>query len=431
MDRSKIQTFVWGKMGPGSAAASASPSTSPFCLDELSKKEMHHISAATEGSHCLGVVGVGDWCFVWGEAQYVRVSTAPLLLPSLKREKVMQTCCSARHSLCITRSGGVYGWGEQALTLLGMDTNVATPLLYLNGKGVQCLAACNTHSVAYNTHSANVYAFGLCGSWLGFDDDDESTSDCTSTFGVVKLDAFVYHHSLTVAAVDCASHYTLVLLSNGCVGCCGVNKRCGVNKHGRMGAGSAVHQSSRTLWTEHLYDIVRISAAPLHAGFVTASGRVFTCGNGGDNRLGHGDTTNVYIPKLVHAMRNVKVREIECVAERSYVVSTSGHLFLWGRDPCSSSSSKQTHFSPFVYRAPDSLRVFNVTATQEFCLIQTMPVIRDREGKCRAIRKNHCKNGIIDEQSEEGTCQRRKQSALHHAYRRRTEQCNHKRKDHV
>ena len=369
-DKSKINTFIWGKINPTAMFPSYAYPITPWNCDNLAKKQIYNISVAKEGGHCFGI-GANDWCFVWGEAQYIGVlglgtntqATTPFLVRSLRREKVKQTCCSAFHSLCITENMMIYGWGSKTLTLLGVDTNEPTPLQFLNGKGLKSLSACNTHSLAWNNKSIHVYSFGIAGPWLGFDDDNKHSMH-KATFGIVKFDSYIYNKKFVISQADCSSQYSVILLNTGYVGVCGVNE------HGRMGIGKHVVKSGKVLWMRDFHKIVRVSCASFHSGFVDTTGKVYTCGVGADHRLGHGDLESVWRPKLVESIENVKIREIECVADRTYVVSTAGHLILWGQEPL----TKRTHFSPFLYNYLNSYRVFNVHGAKDFAIVQGMAI---------------------------------------------------------
>ena len=148
----------------------SSDQLTPYHVDNLSKKKIWDVCAAREGHHCFGI-GQNDWCFVWGETKQVGAlglgtnarATTPFLIRALRKQKVKQACCSAIHSLCITDQMVIYGWGSKSLTLLDKDTREPTPLNFINGKGLKKLACANTHSLAWNPNSIEVYSFGMPG----------------------------------------------------------------------------------------------------------------------------------------------------------------------------------------------------------------------------------------------------------------------------
>ncbi len=357
-EETEICTLIYGAANPISMYPDYKYPTIPYVSDNLCGKRIYNVSVAKEGHHCFGISGSNDWCFVWGSAsQFVGVlglgtnttETTPFLIRSLRKQRVKQTCCSSLHSLCITEDLVIYGWGNKRLTLLNSDTNKPPPLRYLNHKGLRCLSACNTHSLAWNPHkSIHIYSFGIAGPWLGYD-NDMGPVRIRSTFGLVKLDHYIYSNSkYAVASADCCAQFTLILLNTGYVGCCGINK------HGRMGIGKHIIASSKVLWSSSadLKQIVRVSAGNYHSGFVDVHGRVYTCGYGYDYRLGHAecDAEILYKPRMVTALQRVKAREIECVDKRTYVITTGGHLILFGKEPdaidVTPASDEETSDSP-------------------------------------------------------------------------------------
>lgn len=136
-ERGRTSTLLWGQANPTSMYPNYEYPLWPQLNDNLCGKQIDSVFVAKEGGHCLGI-GANHWCFVWGEVDHPEVlglgntcnakTTAPSLVRSLRKQRVMACALSARHSLCITEEGVIYGWGSKNLTLLGMDTNEPTPL---------------------------------------------------------------------------------------------------------------------------------------------------------------------------------------------------------------------------------------------------------------------------------------------------------------
>eukprot|EP00483_Globobulimina_turgida_P012776 UN12800 len=84
-----------------------------------------------------------------------------------------------------------------------------------------------------------------------------------------------------------------------------------------------------------LRDVVSCSTGSFHCGFVDVSGNVYTCGVGAHYRHGHGHTMTVWKPQQIEACRKlqIKVCEIDCVGERTYVISSNGDLIMYGKEP--------------------------------------------------------------------------------------------------
>jgi len=164
---------------------------SPFKHDALSRKRFIFIAAAKDGGHAVGVTD-NDWTFVWGEARCTGAlglgektkSTLPYLLKPLKKQKVMQVACSARHGLAVTAGRKVWGWGAKSHTHLESDVCQPQILDFLNNLGCTAVACSDTHSCAWNGQTCDVYSWGLPGCWLGFNDAvTESKAFGTVDFG--------------------------------------------------------------------------------------------------------------------------------------------------------------------------------------------------------------------------------------------------------
>ena len=67
-----------------------------------------------------------------------------------------------------------------------------------------------------------------------------------------------------------------------------------------------------------------------HSGCVDTEGRVFTWGNGYKAKLGHNDTDDYSIPKLIEALINIKVSKIMCGGIHSAVLTEDGKVFTFG-----------------------------------------------------------------------------------------------------
>ena len=69
-----------------------------------------------------------------------------------------------------------------------------------------------------------------------------------------------------------------------------------------------------------------------HALFLTDSGRVFSWGNGGNGRLGSGDTADRAEACLLQGLRHEAIVAIQAGASHSLALSESGVLYSWGKN---------------------------------------------------------------------------------------------------
>ena len=75
-------------------------------------------------------------------------------------------------------------------------------------------------------------------------------------------------------------------------------------------------------------DVTGASAGMFHSVFVTAGGVVFTCGDGHDGRLGHGDEATTFKPKIIAAFVQNVVHAVAVQAGGAHtlVLSDAGEV---------------------------------------------------------------------------------------------------------
>eukprot|EP01084_Bolivina_argentea_P008280 15497_1 len=356
----KADIFMWGKPRPPRLFPKHSASPIPFQHQDLSKKRFVLITTAKDGTHCMGMTD-NDWSFVWGEANFTGAlglgpkvkSTLPYLLKSLRKKNIIQVSCSARHGLAITVTSKAFGWGSKGLTGLDYDTQEPQPLLFLDNLGILAVDCCGTHSVAYSSLNCDVYQFGMKGAWLGL-------SDMSKTFGKVKfnLNSFQCNKTLAVIKVCVANEYSMYLFSNGEV------FTSGINEHGRMGCSNEISEINIPIKV-HLNELIgEISCGPFHCGFISFKNKLFTCGVGKNYRLGHNNENNYYKPTLVENLLNVKCVRVECVGDRTYVITKYGAVLMFGVEPVTQIIYKK----PFVFEFLTTHRIYQICGTKDFTI---------------------------------------------------------------
>ena len=77
--------------------------------------------------------------------------------------------------------------------------------------------------------------------------------------------------------------------------------------------------------------VVAVSAGASHSLAVTADGAVWSWGNGGQGRLGHGDEQNQLLPKKIEALAGQRVNSVSAGTWHSLARTTDGAVFAWGK----------------------------------------------------------------------------------------------------
>ncbi|KAF4130930.1 Regulator of chromosome condensation (RCC1) repeat [Phytophthora infestans] len=78
--------------------------------------------------------------------------------------------------------------------------------------------------------------------------------------------------------------------------------------------------------------VTAICAGSTHNLALTASGYVFSWGNGVDGQLGHGAAVSEWVPRQLDFFKDLSISDICCGTSHSMAVSRSGVVYTWGRE---------------------------------------------------------------------------------------------------
>ncbi len=106
----------------------------------------------------------------------------------------------------------------------------------------------------------------------------------------------------------------------------------GMGRCGRLGHGDREHQLVPKV-IEALRDtrVVAIAAGSFHSMVLTDEGTVLSFGDGGYGKLGHGNKEEQHVPKVVEALRGVRVVAIAAGDEHSMVLTDEGVMLSFGQ----------------------------------------------------------------------------------------------------
>jgi alpha-tubulin suppressor-like RCC1 family protein len=104
-------------------------------------------------------------------------------------------------------------------------------------------------------------------------------------------------------------------------------------------AGVAAHQNHKADILPQILEalppkahVVDISCGLGHALFLLKSGRVYSWGNGGNGRLGLGDTSDRTEACNVTALNMMTITAVMCGASHSMALTSSGRVYSWGKN---------------------------------------------------------------------------------------------------
>ncbi|CAG9575570.1 unnamed protein product [Danaus chrysippus] len=222
-----------------------------------------------------------------------------------------------------SRGCAVYGWGHNHRGQLGgvEGAKVRTPtpchaLAALNP--VQLVGGEQTLFAV--TPDGKVYATGYgAGGRLGIGGID-SVSQPT-------LLASIQHVFITKVACNSGGKHCLALSADGEV------YSWGEGEDGKLGHGNRVSYDRPKLITALSgLEVVCIACGGAHSACLTARGRIYTWGKGRYGRLGHGDSEDQLIPKLVEALSSFRVIDVACGSgdAQTLCITDDDNVWSWG-----------------------------------------------------------------------------------------------------
>ena len=76
--------------------------------------------------------------------------------------------------------------------------------------------------------------------------------------------------------------------------------------------------------------IARVACGPDHSAAISEQGEVLTWGAGSYGNLGHGDNTDIPMPKLVEALLGKMCISVACGSKHTLALTVGGGVFSWG-----------------------------------------------------------------------------------------------------
>jgi len=243
----------------------------------------------------------------------------------------MNVSCGFAHTLVLDKDGLLYSMGNGSFGRLGHgnEENQWQPKLVeaLTKEKppvhVTRIDAGYDHSIIVSM-AGNAYTFG-CGAEgkLGHGDWEPR-----HTPSIVEM---LRERRVRVNAAFVGKGHTVVQSSYGIY-------TCGVGDRGQLGQGPDVIQVDIFRYVEMFRDLLvaHVSCGEEHTCILTSKGYLYTCGNGGSGRLGHGNEDDTFTPTLVRyfsdplqGCRKV-VMSVAAATEHTVVLLRNGEVYAWG-----------------------------------------------------------------------------------------------------
>ena len=250
------------------------------------------------GWNSRGQLGLGH-----SEVKMVPIASKVSFPSSLSAVVVSSIAVGAYHTVCATKQGQVFTWGDGSLGQLGYSE-------------FDCMAEEASHETKTRRHSTAVSHFAFAKQVSRSKFHHSSPKQVVEVFDAVTVHAGFSH--------------TMVVTASGRVFAFGSNDegQCGTGR-----GGDGVREVRRAP-----VPVKDISCGDHHTLFLTSDGRVFSCGKASHGRLGYdvaGGGPCVFEPREVD-LDSVGLHATKCRAggASSALVTSDGDMWVWGYNEC-------------------------------------------------------------------------------------------------
>ncbi|QCD77986.1 hypothetical protein DEO72_LG1g1615 [Vigna unguiculata] len=279
------------------------------------------------GIGCL--VGIVNERFIQGGVY----SLVPKLLESTAMLDVQNIALGGKHAALVTKQGEVFCWGQGKWGRLGqkIDMDISSPKIVdsLNGLHVKHVACGEYHTCAL-TDSGEVYTWGndVCCADL-FNEGRTRSQWIPQKLGG-SLDG------ISISSIACGEWHTAIVSSCGRLFTYG-DGTFGVLGHGDLRSYSSPKEveslsglrvRSVACGSWHTSAIVEVMFDRFR--YNSASGKLFTWGDGDEGRLGHSDNGSKLVPTCVTQLVDYDFVQVSCGRMLTVALTNMGKVFAMG-----------------------------------------------------------------------------------------------------
>ncbi|PNF22147.1 putative E3 ubiquitin-protein ligase HERC4 [Cryptotermes secundus] len=326
--QSESDMFCWGNTVNGELGLGGIEEEHILLPRELNFNKTTNIKEVACGSYHTVIVTRNGEVYTCGSNDHGQLGhekpcKKPGKVDSLSQYLIIRASCGACHTLTISEWGQVFGWGSDSHGQLGNGLGDNGDI-QLNPKMIKSLATSHViqitcgqnHSLAL-TQSGTLYAWGCnsCGQLgIGNKNGQPKPSVVSSLAGI------------PIAFVACGGNHSFAVSRSGAV--YGWGKNC----FGQLG----LSDDTDRLFPCQLKTLRSIKVKYIACGedfsvFLTKDGGVFTCGAGMYGQLGHGSTSNEFLPRKVIELMGSVVTQISCGRRHALAfVPSRGRVYAFG-----------------------------------------------------------------------------------------------------
>nr|KYP76012.1 putative E3 ubiquitin-protein ligase HERC2 [Cajanus cajan] len=289
-------------------------------------------------------------------------SLVPKLLESTAMLDVQNIALGGKHAALVTKQGEVFCWGQGKWGRLGqkIDMDISSPKIVdsLNGIHVKHVSCGEYHTCAL-TDSGEVYTWGndVCCADL-FNEGRTRSQWIPQKLGG-PLDG------ISISSVACGEWHTAIVSScgrlftygDGTFGILGHGdlRSCSSPKEVESLSGLKVRSVACGSW--HTAAIVEVMFDRFR--YNSASGKLFTWGDGDEGRLGHADNGSKLVPTCVTQLVDYDFVQVSCGRMLTVALTNMGKVFAMGSDT-------EDRYTPCFVEALRDRKVDTITCGPSF-----------------------------------------------------------------
>nr|XP_027077442.1 ultraviolet-B receptor UVR8-like isoform X1 [Coffea arabica] len=292
--RMEVYSWGWGdfgRLGHGNSSDLFTPQPIK-ALHGLKIKQI-----ACGDSHCLAVTMEGE-VQSWGRNQNGQLglgttedSLVPQKIGAFQGVPVRMVAAGAEHTAAVTEDGELYGWGWGCYGNLGLgdrnDRLIPEKVSAVEGEKMILVACGWRHTISVSS-SGDLYTYG----WSKY--GQLGHGDFEDHLVPHKLNAL---SKSFISQISGGWRHTMAMTADGKL------YGWGWNKFGQVGVGDNIDHCSPVQVRFPLdQKVVQISCGWRHTLAVTERQNVFSWGRGTNGQLGHGESADCNVPKIIEAL---------------------------------------------------------------------------------------------------------------------------------
>ena len=352
-------------------AAGAACTVQQLCLIELLRGARALSDLMSAGGRSSAAVGVHGRLLAWGTVQGnggalffspIR-SHVPKPVARPPGARVTRVAVGYEHVLALTHAGKVLSFGRGSEGQLGHGDREdrrkpMQPIQALRGIHVTAIAAGASHSLVLTDEGATLsFGRGSDGR-LGHGDEMDR----------LKPRVIEAQRCVPVVAIAAGACHSMVLTVEGAV------LSFGTGSYGRLGHGDErVQLEPMVIEALRGVRVVAMAAGGGHSLVLTDEGGVLSFGAGVSGQLGHGDDAHQYEPKVIEALRGVRVVAMAAGGRHSLVLTDGGTVLSFGGGGRGQlgHGDDAPRYEPKMIEALRSVRVVAIAAGDEHSMVLT------------------------------------------------------------